>query len=273
MVVIITGASAGIGKAVATELSRRGAKLVLAARRLEKLDELNQSLGGQHLCVACDVSITDQCRMLIEKSAAHFGRIDTLVCNAGYGAVRTMAQTSPDEMRRIFATNVFGTTDCIHFALPFMTAQEPRDGLRGHIVIVSSAAARRGLPFFGPYSATKSAQLGLAEALRVECKSLPIAVTSVHPIGTDTDFFDVAQRQGGAHVPHVFERGIHQSAARVAREIAAGIAHPRPEVWPMRLARWACSIGTLIPGIVDRFMEKFRAELEREMASQAPRRT
>jgi short-subunit dehydrogenase len=198
--------------------------------------------------------------------------IDTLVCNAGYGAVRTIAQTSPDEMRRIFDTNVFGTTDCIHFALPVMTAQLPRDDLRGHVVIISSAAARRGLPWFGPYSATKSAQLGLAEALRVECKPHQIAVTSVHPIGTDTDFFNVAQQQGGAHTSDFFTRGFHQSAGRVAREIAGAIARPRPELWPMRPARWACSIGTLIPGIVDRFMEKFRAQLEREMASQPQRR-
>jgi NAD(P)-dependent dehydrogenase (short-subunit alcohol dehydrogenase family) len=220
------------------------------------------------LCVACDVSVTEQCRGLIERAVAHFGRIDTLVCNAGYGAVRTVGETSPEEMRRIFATNVFGTTDCATFALPVLARQEPRDGWRGQIMMVSSAAGRRGLPYFGPYSATKAAQLSIAEAMRVECRPLGVAVTSVHPIGTDTDFFDVAQEQGGTRTPGVFGKGIHQSARRVAREMARGIARPTAEVWPMRPARWLVSIGTLIPGVVDRVMDKFRGELEREIRRQ-----
>ncbi|HEY7115946.1 MAG TPA: SDR family NAD(P)-dependent oxidoreductase [Tepidisphaeraceae bacterium] len=265
MVVVITGASAGIGRAVAEELGPRGARLVLAARRLERLEELNAKLGGGHLCVRCNVSETGQCRELIEAAVGRFGRIDTLVCNAGYGVVRTIADTSPAEMRRIFSTNVFGTTDCIHFALPIMARQEPRDGWRGQVMIVSSAAGRRGLPYFGPYSATKAAQLGLAEGLRVECRPLRIAVTSVHPIGTDTEFFDVAQREAGAWMPGVFSRGIHQSARRVAREMVRGIASPVPEVWPARAARWLVSLGTLMPGVVDRVMGRFRTELEREV--------
>jgi short-subunit dehydrogenase len=265
MGVVITGASAGIGKALAEELHRRGARLVLAARRMEKLEELNRALGGGHLCVACDVSVTEQCRELIERAVSHFGRVDTLVCNAGYGVVRTVAQTSPEEMRRIFATNVFGTTDCIHFALPVMAKQEPRDGWRGQVMVVSSAAGRRGLPYFAPYSATKAAQLGLAEGLRVECRPMGIAVTSVHPIGTDTDFFEVAQREGAVSMPEVFKRGIHQSARRVARTMVRGIARPRPEVWPMRPARWLVSAGTLMPRVVDWVMGRARGEMEREM--------
>jgi NAD(P)-dependent dehydrogenase (short-subunit alcohol dehydrogenase family) len=261
MVVVITGASAGIGKALAEELHRRGARLVLAARRMEKLEALNRALGGGHLCVACDVSVTEQCRELIERAVAHFGRIDTLVCNAGYGVVRRVAQTSPEEMRRIFATNVFGTTDCIHFALPVLARQEPRDGWRGQVMVVSSAAGRRGLPYFAPYSATKAAQLGLAEGLRVECRPMGIAVTSVHPIGTDTDFFDVAQKEGRVSMPEVFERGIHQSARRVARTMARGIARPRPEVWPMRPARWLVSVGTLMPRVVDQVMGVFARDI------------
>jgi NAD(P)-dependent dehydrogenase (short-subunit alcohol dehydrogenase family) len=216
------------------------------------------------------VAVTQQCRSLLERAVEHFGRIDTLVCNAGYGVVRTVAETSPEEMRRIFATNVFGTTDCIHFALPVMARQEPRDGWRGQVMVVSSAAGRRGLPYFGPYSATKAAQLGLAEGLRVECRPLGIAVTSVHPIGTDTDFFEVAQRDGGASIPQVFQRGIHQSARRVARTMVRGMTRPRPEVWPMRPARWLVSLGTLMPGVVDRVMGRFRGELEKEIRMTKP---
>jgi NAD(P)-dependent dehydrogenase (short-subunit alcohol dehydrogenase family) len=207
--------------------------------------------------------VTEECRGLIEQTVAHFGRIDTLVCNAGYGVVRTVAETSPEEMRRIFATNVFGTTDCIHFALPVMAKQEPRDGWRGQVMVVSSAAGRRGLPYFAPYSATKAAQLGLAEGLRVECRPVGIAVTSVHPIGTDTDFFEVAQREGGAALGEFFKSGFHQSARRVARAMVRGVARPRAEVWPMRPARWAVSMGTVMPGVVDWVMGVFARDIEK----------
>src|SRR5436190_19728051 len=108
MTVVITGASAGIGEELARQLSARGAKLVLAARRLEKLEDLNRSLGNKHLCVRCDVSSPDDCRMLITKSIESFHRIDTLVANAGYGMYRRAHEHSEDELRKMFATNGFG---------------------------------------------------------------------------------------------------------------------------------------------------------------------
>src|SRR4051812_21766173 len=192
MAVIVTGASAGIGRALAEGLSARGARLALAARREDRLAELNRSLGGRHLVAATDVSIQSQCEALVRRTVEHFGRLDTLVCNAGYGFLRRVWETSAEEMRQIVQANVFGTTDCIRAAVPVMLSQEPRNGWRGQVVIVSSVVARRGLPYFGPYSATKAAQLALAEAMRVELRDRPIAVTSVHPIGTDTEFGDVS---------------------------------------------------------------------------------
>src|SRR5438105_4816396 len=109
MVVIVTGASAGIGKALAEELSRHGAKLALAARRIDRLEELNRQLGGGHLVVQCDVSQTNDCHRLINSAHQNFGRIDTLVCNAGYGEFRRAIETTPAQMEAIFRTNVFGT--------------------------------------------------------------------------------------------------------------------------------------------------------------------
>src|SRR5436309_5457365 len=106
MVVVITGASAGIGKALARQLSARGAKLVLAARRLDRLEDLNRSLGGGHLCLQTDVSRREDCEALIQKSVERFGRIDALVCNAGYGTIRTVPEMSPQEVQEMFATNV-----------------------------------------------------------------------------------------------------------------------------------------------------------------------
>lgn len=257
MVVAITGASAGIGKALAEALHARGARLALAARRLDRLEALNRQLGGAHLSVQTDVADRAQCEALVRKTVERFGRLDTLVCNAGYGILRPVAKTTPDEMLRLFQTNVFGTADCIRPAVPVMRGQKLRAGWRGQVVIVSSAVARRGIPFFGAYSATKAAQLSLAEALRVELGDERIAVTSVHPIGTDTEFGDAARAAGNTKLGIRRINGeVRQSAETVARRMLAAIERPRPEVWPFAPSRWAVSVGTLIPGMVDRVMAK-----------------
>jgi NADP-dependent 3-hydroxy acid dehydrogenase YdfG len=259
MVVVITGASAGIGKALAEVLSASGARLALAARRADRLDALNAQLGGSHLCVPTDVADRAQCERLIRHTVAHFGRLDTLVCNAGFGILRAVAEATAAEVERQFRTNLYGTLDCIRAAVPVMASQPMREGesLRGQLMIVSSIVARRGLPYFGIYSATKAAQLSVAEALRVELKPQDIAVTSVHPIGTDTEFTEAYQREGkstariavGAHEPR-------QSAAQVAQTMAKAIERPRAEVWPYPLARWGVGLGALFPAMVDRVMQK-----------------
>jgi short-subunit dehydrogenase len=264
MVVVITGASAGIGRELAVQLSQAGARLVLSARRVDRLNELNESLGGTHLVIASDVSKRDDCERLIAQSRERLGRIDSLVCNAGYGVVRTVAEMSADDMQAIFQTNVFGTTDCIRAAVPLMRSQEPRDGYRGQIMVVSSAAARRALPYFGAYSATKYAQLALSEALRVELQPAQIAVTSVHPIGTDTEFFSVAERGTGIKMPPRKRGEVRQSAETVARKMIAAIRKPKPEVWPMQPARFGLAIASLMPRVVDKIMSKYRGELDRQ---------
>jgi short-subunit dehydrogenase len=251
MVCIITGASAGIGEALARGLSARGAKLALAARRLERLEELNRQLGGGHQVIEADVSHPADCQRLIEEAHGRFGRIDTLICNAGYGLIAPIARTTDAQWLEIFRTNVLGTTGCIEAAVPLMRAQEKRDGWRGQVMIVSSAAARRGLPFFGAYSATKAAQLSVAEALRVELRRARIAVTSVHPVGTDTDFFTTAEQVSSRRVPGRGAMQARQPVERVVEAMVKGIERPRPEVWPMRSMRWGVGMGALMPRVVD----------------------
>jgi short-subunit dehydrogenase len=257
MVVIITGASAGIGAALAQELAGRGARLALAARRLDRLQELNARLGGGHLCVRADVSRPEDCDRLVRETVGQFGRLDTLVCNAGYGILRRVHETTPEQMRELFQTNVFGTADCVRAAVPQMVRQEPRGGRwRGQVVIVSSAVARRAIPFFGAYSATKAAQLSLAEALRVELRPLGIAVTSVHPVGTDTEFGDAAHaRAGGGRLARI-PGEVRQSPAQVAAKIARAIEHPVPEVWPFAPSRWALALAAVFPHRVDRMLAR-----------------
>jgi short-subunit dehydrogenase len=263
MVVVITGASSGIGRALALHLARKRARLVLAARRTDRLDSLNFAMGGRHLCVGCDVAQPDQCERLIAAAVARFGRIDTLVCNAGYGRVRTVVDTPPAEMRAIFATNVFGTTDCIRAAAPIMEKQELRDGIRGQLMIVSSAAGRRGLPYFGSYTATKAAQLSIAEALRVELRPLKIAVTSVHPVGTKTEFFEQSETDGAGMLPPETSRGMTQTAEQVALRMARAIASPVAELWPFDPARWMLALTTMFPALGDAIMESARQRIAR----------
>jgi short-subunit dehydrogenase len=235
----------------------RGAQLVLAARRFDRIQSLNRSLGGRHLALQIDVSDRGQCEALIRRAVEHFGRLDTVVCNAGYGILRPVADSSPDEILRLFQTNVFGTTDCIRCAVPIMRRQSPQAGWRGQVMIVSSVVARRGIPYYGVYSATKAAQLSLAEALRVELRLDQIAVTSVHPIGTDTEFGDAARKAGNHNLGIRQIAGeMRQSAETVAQSMTKAIEKPRPEVWPFRPVRWGVIAGTLVPGFVDRVMAK-----------------
>ena len=124
------------------------------------------------------------------------------------------------------------------------------------------SGGERGLPFFGPYSATKFAQLGFSEALRVELKPVQIAVTSVHPVGTETEFFEVAEKEGGLKMPPQKKGEVRQSAAVVAKKMISAIQRPRPEVWPLAPARFLLSIATLFPSAVDRIMSKYRGEFD-----------
>jgi len=255
MVVVITGASAGIGKALAEKLAKQGAKLVLSARRLDRLHALNQQLGARHLCVATDVSKREDCTRLIEESFRAFGRIDTLVCNAGYGLYKSVHETSAQEYRDIFNTNVFGTVDPILAAVPRMLKQDLRDGYRGQVMMVSSIVALHGVPYLGAYSATKAAQFSLAHAMRVELGPEKLAVTSVHPIQTKTDFGAAARGKGGMQLP----RGpFGQNVEQVVNRMVSAIVRPCPEVWPHQGSKWLYAIGSLFPAFADHLLGKYR---------------
>lgn len=255
MTCLITGASSGIGKALAIELAAQGVRLAVVARREDRLRELVAQLPGSHLVIVADIADEAACQSAIQQAYDHFGRIDTVVCNAGYGLFRSLTATSRADWDAIMATNVHGTLSCIRTAVPLMQAQELRDGWRGQIMIVSSILGRRSAPICGAYSATKAAQLSIAEALRLEQKDQRIAVTSVHPVGTRTDFFTSAadvQGQQPLHRTSSFD----QTAEHVARRMRKAIARPCPEVWPSRPSRWFASWCTFAPRWADRLVGK-----------------
>lgn len=256
MVCVITGASSGIGAALARQLARSGARLALAARREDLLQQLRAELGDGHLIVPTDVADPGQCTALIERTLQQFGRLDTLIANAGYGIDKKTVETTPQEVARMFAVNVFGTLDCIRPAVAQMLRQELRDGWLGQIMITSSVLARRGVPYAGPYSATKAAQLSLAETMRVELAPERIAVTSVHPSSTESEFGQVARRHGNVNIRRHTSPVRKQTAEYVARRMAQAIERPAREVWPRRSMRWLMGLNGWLPGLGDFLVER-----------------
>ncbi len=245
-VIVITGASAGIGAAMAEAAAEARMHCVLAARREDKLEQVARRVrdaGREALVVAADVGKDDDVRRLVEQTVERFGRLDVMFANAGYGFLRPVADLSDDEHRQIFEANYFGTVRCIREALPIM-----QQAGRGHIVITSSIVGRVGLPLYAAYSATKAAQDALATALRVELEPLNIDLTAVYPIGTKTEFFEVSAKIGGRdaiseNTPEAFM----QSPAHVARRIVKALRRPCPEVWPARWSRYGAALACMFP--------------------------
>jgi NAD(P)-dependent dehydrogenase (short-subunit alcohol dehydrogenase family) len=185
----------------------------------------------------------------IEEAQTRFGRLDILICNAGFGYYGTLEDTPPDVMRRMIDVNYVGTFLGARAALPVFRAQRS-----GHLIFVSSIVGRRGIPFMGGYSATKAAQAGLAESLRSEFAGTGIHVTCVYPISTRTEFLDAMARDYGHAVSGL---GPKQSVDAVARAVVGCVRHPRPEVYPHRTSRALAVLNIVAPAFTDRMVRKY----------------
>jgi NADP-dependent 3-hydroxy acid dehydrogenase YdfG len=189
-VLLITGASSGIGAATARRAAAAGYRLALGARREDRLRDLSEDLGGaeEAIAVACDVAEWDDVQALSRAALDSFGRIDAVFANAGFGAKRGFLSESPEHWRSMVLTNVLGVALTIRATLPHLLERGT-----GHYVLTSSVAARRVLPG-SLYSATKWAVSGIGEGLRQELRQMhdntAIRVTLIEPGMTDTEFFD-----------------------------------------------------------------------------------
>jgi NADP-dependent 3-hydroxy acid dehydrogenase YdfG len=184
-VLLITGASTGIGAETARQAVDAGWRVVLAARSEDKLAALVDELGEEKaLAKACDVGEWDQQEALVAAALERFGQIDAVFANAGFGAKRGFLEESPEQWRSMVLTNVLGTAYTIRAALPHF-----RERNAGHFLITSSVAGRRALPG-SLYSSTKMAVTGMGESLRQEVAETDIKVTLVEPGMVDTPFFD-----------------------------------------------------------------------------------
>ncbi len=246
-VIVITGASSGIGRATAIECGAAGMHVVLAARRFDRLEQAAteiEAAGGRALPVQCDVQCDDQVDQMVRRTLERFDRLDAVFANAGYACFSPVLDVPDDRMRDIFETNYHGTLRCIRAAVPVM-----RDTSEwGHVLICTSAASEISIPMYGAYAATKAAQDSIGGALRAELHGDGIAVSTVHPIGTRTELFEAASKLspnpgGGLNTP----AALMHSAERVARAVVRCLRRPRPEVWPSVGTRWGVALTTAVP--------------------------
>ena len=253
-VVAITGASSGIGAALAEACGRRGMRVAVQARRADRLVAAAgraEAAGGEAEVVPGDVRDPAAAEELVTRAVRRWGRLDAIVANAGFGVSAPVAATPPEDARDIFDVNVLGTVWAIQAAWPVFEKQGA-----GHVVIVSSATAIHGMPANALYSATKAAQSNLAEGLRVEGEPLGIDVSVVYPVVTVTEFRD-AMRDHTGRKKEAAARigGPHQSAEEVAEAIVACLARPRFQVWPYRTARLMPWLEALSPRLLSRLIK------------------
>ena len=268
-VAAITGASSGIGLAVARHLAREGVAVVLGARRSDRLEAAVQEIraaGGRAHGVTMDVASEPDTRRFVDEAKTTFGRLDIMICNAGFGFYGTVEDTPPDVMQRMMDVNFMGTYHATRAALPTFRQQG-----RGHVLMVSSIVGRRGIAQMSGYTATKAAQVGFAEALRAEFAGSAIHVSVVFPVSTATEFRTAMARDYGHSVAGL---GPKQSVDDVARAMVACVKRPKPEVYPHRASRVLAVVSVVAPGIADRIVRRYgrrRETLPREGGPESPR--
>jgi serine 3-dehydrogenase (NADP+) len=224
-VIILTGASAGIGAATARALAEAGANVVLSARRAERLAELTAATAqfpGRRLAVPGDIRDESYAHELVQQTIAEFGRLDVLINNAGVGQNSLLADITAAQLRQLWDTNVNGLLYATQAALPQMKQQR-----RGQIINISSIVGQRPLLHSAVYSASKTAVNFLSRSLRLELRPYGITVTLVYPGLTATEF--AAARLGRAAPPR--GRFAAVSPERVAQAIVGAIRHGRSEVY------------------------------------------
>lgn len=253
-VVIVTGASSGIGKALALRLAGAGALPALAARNAERLEALAaecRHIGGDAVAVPTDVSDEAGCRNLIEQTVQRYGRIDALINNAGFSQGAALADL-PDlaVFKQVLAVNLLGVVHCTYHALPHLQATG------GRIVNIASLGGKVAVPGNTSYSASKFAVIGFSDALRVELAGAGVSVTVICPYWVVTEFHErFLDAQGHAAGPR--GRAMYtdkmMTADRCAQITLDAAWRRRREVlmWPGPLA--AC-LKFLAPGLLDRIV-------------------
>lgn len=224
-VVIVTGASAGIGRATAVALAESGAAVVVTARRAERLQALAEEMAGSNgriHPIPGDIQDETFCHQLVQETVARYGRLDVLINNAGLGHKSQLAEIPAADIHTILNTNIAGLLYTSQAAVPQMKQQDS-----GQIINVSSIISQRPIPNAGVYTASKTAVNFLSRTMRMELAATNIIVTLVYPGRTQTEFGQALLGQKGAN-PAAFGR---TSPEKVAQAIVKAIRHGRTEVY------------------------------------------
>ena len=222
--IFITGASSGLGEAIAGEFARRGYAVAIAARRVERIetlaDRLRKEGAAAVLPVALDVTDFTSIDAALDRAAREFGRLDIVVANAGVGYSLPVGRGKFEQVRQTIDTNLTGAIATLEFALPRLRAQGG-----GQLVAITSVAGSRGMPFMGAYSAAKAGLHRYVQALRAEVRHEPIVVTELAPGYIDTDM-----NRGVRNRPFVIP--LEKGGAILARMIERGVGHRYVPMWP-----------------------------------------
>jgi short-subunit dehydrogenase len=249
---IVTGASSGIGRAVSLELARNGVRLVLVARREERLRQLVEeigALGRSAVSVVGDITDPQTRQRALDAAQSTYAGLDILVNNAGVGALGLFEDASAQRVRRVMEVNFFALVEMTRLALPML-----KRGVTPMVVNVSSIVGHRGVPNRSEYSASKFAVQGFSEAIRAEFVQLGIDVLVVSPGPTETEFFqNELERTTDAKWPKHKQAGV----AEVARQMVHAMQSGRHEIIPYRLGQVLCWLNRLSPRLMDSLMSRY----------------
>ncbi len=262
-VVVVMGASSGIGRETAVQMARRGTRLVVAARDGEALESLVEAVkaeGGQARAVTADTSDMEDVQAVANTAVERYGGFDTWVQAAAVAVYARFEETTPEEFRRVMEVNLMGN---VHAALVALPQLRQRGG--GAFISISSVEARRAFPFHAAYAASKHALDGLLEALRVELRQegAPISVTNILPASINTPLFDKARSRLGVKpmpIPPVYQPGT------VAPLILHAAEHPTRDLLAGGSAKALLMTQKISPQLIDAALVRigFRAQLSDE---------
>lgn len=248
--ILITGASSGIGAVTAKACVNAGMKCVITARREDRLNQLVSELGEQCLPVVGDVTQTGFNQHLLEQS----GNVYAVFANAGHGIDQKIIDSDMDQFRQLFELNLFAAVELASLAAKQMAEQK-----RGHILLCASCLSKFATPQHGAYCASKSALEAVAKSMRIELKKDSVYVSTVHPIGTRTEFFERSAYLSGKETSEVANHApswLMQHPEKVANAVVGCLKRPKPEVWTSVPMRLISTIFTAFPRLAGRATQR-----------------